>query len=522
MAQTRRLTTMAKSGAERLRAASARLAAALAPPAAEPGDGAALRRLQMRSWAFWAAAGAVFYGAYQPGIFYHADSYAHLNDALTLRFDAWHPPILPLLWSALFPFLGVRAPLVLHCAAFFGAFGLLSHCYIASRRRMSLSLVLLAFTAPALLHLKLVAKDTSLATTVALLAALYLFGRDRPRSLARGIAVALALFYAANVRNMFFVALAPLAGLFVHARFADRAPSRKRMALAMLAGLGITSASAALNQLALDWLYQPKPAESSHILYFDMVGTLAWAGALDEMPAYAVRDPDVGPELRRAYAADPLSADVFSPWGAARAVIRQTAMSKVAGDWLRIVTAHPLAYLRHRGAFAQRALTSTQLWPEKTMIPPQQENHLLTKLVGFLESTGLPSARARAAGEDLVYSTVHRPNAVSDLVDRYVRATRWLLLPLVHLVFALAVAGWLFVRRRYDLRFALAASAALGIGMNCFIAPVVDLRYVYWCLLSSVLVLWCCLTRPEDPATAVAGAPRLGEGPGRRADPAKE
>ncbi|HEY3450329.1 MAG TPA: hypothetical protein VGK67_28500 [Myxococcales bacterium] len=522
MTRTQQLTTIAKGGATWLRAASERLAIALTPALAEPGDEAALRRLQMKSWAFWAAAGAVFYGAYQPGIFYFADSYAHLADAITLRFNAWHPPILPLLWGILFPFLGVRAPLVLHCAAFFGAFGLLSHCFIASRRRMSLSLVLLAFTAPALLHLKLVAKDTSLATMVALLAALYLFGRDRPRSLPRGIAVALALFYAANVRYALFVALAPLAGLFVHARFAGRAPSRRRMALAMLVGLGITSTFTVLNRLAFEWLYHPKPAESSHLLYFDMVGTLAWADALDEMPAYAVRDPDVGPELRRAYAANPLSADVFSPWGAARALVRQTEMTKVAGDWLRIVTAHPLAYLRHRGAFAQHALTSVQLWPEETKIPPLEENFLLPRLVSFLESTGLPSARARAAGEDLVYSTVHRPNAVSDLVDRYVHATRWLLLPLVHLVFEVAVAGWLFVKRRYDLRFALAASAALGIGMNCFSAPAVDLRYVYWCLLSSVLILWCSLTRPEDPPTAAARAPRAGEGPRRPDDPARE
>lgn len=499
----------ARAVATRALALGTRVVSAVTPgEQAAEGDGPALRRLLAKSWGFWAVACAAFVGLYQPGIFYFGDSYDHLQQALTLHLDNWHPPILPLAWSALYPFLGVRAPFVAHCLIYFAAFGLISHCFVRRRRRMSVSLVLLAFSPPALLRLMLVAKDASLAVTVLLLSALYLCGRGRAMTLARGIGIAAALYYAVNVRHAVFLALAPVAGLFLLPLLAPSAISRRRMGASVLAGLVVCGVLVLANSWALAALYQPRPARSSHHLYFDMVGTLTRAGAMNEMPGRWLPDPRSAAEVSRIYWRDPCSANPYTGWGEAGKLVQETEMANLVGDWLRVVAGHPLAYLKHRLAFSWQALTHGYGGPDETATPSFQENVFLSLiLVGHWESTGVPTAKARAAAEELYDSTLHRPNAVSNLLTRSFRAANFLLLPLLHLLFALATATVQFVRREYDLRFALAATAALGILLHCFSSPELEARYVYWCYLANVIVAWCWISRIEGPeAPAGTGA----------------
>lgn len=460
------------------------------PAEPEPAPGR-MRALRLASLGVWAALGGLFYLVFRPGIFI-TDTYGQFQEALMFGFSNWHPPVMAFWWHLLLPVAGAGAMLLFHGLLYWGGFALIADWAIRVTHRFPVALVIVALLPTSFLYAPYVWKDVGLAASILVLAGAYLHLRSfRSARWLWALAIPVAC-YAVNLRHFALLALFPLlgllAGLLIRRTRTSLLGWMGAVGLGLIAGAGLNLAGRAFDRYVL----RSAPNTASHVQYFDLVGTLSRARAMDEFPREFLTAQGTPEKLAAAYASDPFNADIFSAWGRAAVWIQTNVGGRIDGPWLRAIMAHPRGYLSHRLAFAGKLLTQTD-WYEYPWAHQYAESQ---QLIDFIRDNHYAVRYAdrndadRAARETY-RATVFQSNAVSRFMPRYIYGCKWLYLPLLMLsVAALVTAGCLW-KRRYGLPPALALSVIAYVAFLCVAAPMTfELRYLHPCCLATGVNLW--------------------------------
>lgn len=290
--------------------------------------------------------------AFWPGIVVW-DSIRQYRQALTGRYDDWHPPAMNWLWRQLLVFgPGPASMMVLQVMLYWGGFALLAIvCWQRSGGVPAAVIPLCALLPVPLLMMGIVLKDSLMAG--ALLAAAGLLAVRRPRGGLPSLAAAALLIAAATLR---FNAVPACLPLLMAALPAEWKRTRLR------AGLAAAAAAIAL-LLALPVANRVLGAERSGVelslVAYDLGGITKNAG-VDAFPPLPIADPVA--VNARCYS--PVSWDSYSWWvddpcpiqfEALRGAFARMRTNPYA--WLATaIAAHPLAYARHRLAHFNRNL----------------------------------------------------------------------------------------------------------------------------------------------------------------------
>jgi hypothetical protein len=289
------------------------------------------------------AAAAVFaalaVGLFWPGYVAY-DSVAQYRQALTGRYDDWHPPAMALLWS-LFGDAGPAPMLILQMALYWAGFGALAMALRRTGRRgAALAVIAIALWPPLLGWQAVVLKDTQM--LAALLGATGVAGwwrlRDRPVPPLGWAIVVLLFAYAMLVRANAVFAAVPLAVMLSPLR---RWTVRIPMALAGI--LMVIALSGAVNHRLFG--ATPSGVERTQAIY-DLTGI-----------GVRTRDPRVGlssDALAAIAAKHCLRPFFWDPLGEPARCEPETAPLRTGSAgalYLRLASAimhHPVAYAQHR------------------------------------------------------------------------------------------------------------------------------------------------------------------------------
>lgn len=281
------------------------------------------------------------------------DSLAQYRQALSGRYDDWHPPIMAHLW-ALFAGQGPAPMLVLQMLCYWGGFGALAVTLTAQgRRRAALAILALACWPPLLGWQAVVLKDLQM--LAALLAAVALVGAWRLRGArvppaAWAVAGVLAL-YAMLVRANAVFAVVPLVAMLA-------IPPRRtvwRLAAVALGVPLVLVAAGPINHGLLD--AGASGVERTQALY-DLTGI---AVATDDT-ATGLTSAEIA-ALRAKACVRPFFWDPLGDGGlcgAQTAGLRAVPVAALYGTLARNVLHHPIAYAGHRLAH----LNATDRWLE--------------------------------------------------------------------------------------------------------------------------------------------------------------
>ena len=290
--------------------------------------------------------------AFWPGIMVW-DAIRQYRQALSGRYDDWHPPAMNWLWRQLGVFGAGPAPmLVLQVALYWLGFGLLARA--AARRRGAYAGA--AMLACALLPVPFwlvgtVLKDSLMAG--ALLVAAALLALRPPGDRWRGGLAVLLLIAAATLR---FNAAAACLPLLVAALPRRWTATRPRLALAGLAALvPLLAAMPVANRL----LHAEQSGVALSLVIYDLGGITHFSGA-DVMPPVPVRD--AGRVAARCWS--PASWDSYAWWTADPCPVGFTLLRPAFAAsgrspyawWASAILHHPLAYAEHRLAHTDRNL----------------------------------------------------------------------------------------------------------------------------------------------------------------------
>ncbi|MCU6453806.1 hypothetical protein LPN01_06925 [Sphingomonas sp. A2-49] len=279
------------------------------------------------------------------------DSVTQYRQALTGRYDDWHPPAMARLWS-LFGDAGPGPMLVVQMALYWLGFGLLAAALAAGGRgRAAVALLIAALWPPLLGWQAVVLKDTQMLGP--LLGAVGIVGwwrlRDRPVPPAGRALIVPLLVYAVLVRANAVFAVVPLAAMLVHR------PRRWSLRLGIaLAGIVLAiGVSGPINHRLFGGA--PSGVERTQAIY-DLAGI-----------GVRTRDPRVGMPAAalagmaakgcvRPFFWDPLG----EPARCAAEVdgLRAMPVAQLYGTLAAAIVRHPLAYAAHRLAH----LNSTGRW----------------------------------------------------------------------------------------------------------------------------------------------------------------
>lgn len=300
--------------------------------------------------------------AFWPGIMVW-DAIRQYRQALSGRYDDWHPPAMNWLWRQLGAAAAGPAPmLVMQAALYWSGFALLAVASMRSARRWpTLAIVACALLPIPYLLVGTVLKDSLMAG--GLLLAAGLIAVRRPGDGMVGVLAGAVLVGCATLRFNAVPACLPLAATLVPAEW-RRTPLR--LAAVLLVCAGILAAALPVANRLLD--AERSGVELSLVVY-DLGGITRFAG-VDAFPPVAVADP----VATNARCYTPVSWDVYAWWGPAPCPIafgnvRDGFAARRASPeawWLRQVAAHPLAYARHRLAHANRNL---RLWVRDADMP---------------------------------------------------------------------------------------------------------------------------------------------------------
>ena len=309
-----------------------------------------------------ALAAAVQLAAFWPGIMVW-DAIRQYRQALSGRYDDWHPPAMDWLWRQLGVFgAGPTPMLVLQAALYWSGFALLAAAALRGwQSRLALAIAACALLPVPYLLIGTVLKDSLMAG--ALLFAAGLIALRRPGDRALGVLAAAVLLATATLRFNAVPACLPLAAMI--------APPRWRRTPVHLAGVLLVAAVPLA--LALPIANRLLAAERSGVelslIVYDLGGITRFAGS-DAFPPIGVADPVA--VNARCYT--PVSWDVYAWWGPApcpigflnvRAAFKASGTSP-SGWWLRQVAAHPFAYAWHRMAHVDHNL---RLWVRDADLP---------------------------------------------------------------------------------------------------------------------------------------------------------
>jgi len=403
-----------------------------------------------------AAAGVIVFG--YPGLMAY-DSCDQLDQARRWDLGDWHPPVMSALWRLVEVFIaGPFGMFALQVVGFvLGAYWILRH--EIAPRRAAIAVTVIAWLPPILTVMAVVWKDAQMAAYLLLGIAGLLATKRRWRYL--GIA---ALVLASAMRhNAAAATLVPMVLLW------SGAPQRwRRVLVGAGVWLAITVASFAINQLLVE---TPQHPWTISIATTDVVGTVRYAPPLSDAElretlagAPLLVDHDIQAAMIKRY--DPRSWAIYyqfePPLGRPATEVEHDAIARA---WLSVVSAHPLAYLRHRIEVFRRVIH----FGGKARVP------ILT-----LEFTndGDPALRERLA---------HRASP-----STFQSALFWLVRRLggiwyvayIYIVVALCL---LPLARRHRLALALLGSGLCYELSLLFVAPSPDYRYSQWLMVTTGL-----------------------------------
>ncbi len=310
-----------------------------------------------------AAAAIMHWLALRPGIMVW-DSIRQYGQAVSGRYDDWHPPAMNWLWHELSRFGAGPAPmLVLQLTLYWGGTGLLGLAALR-RGRWWLSV---ASVAAGLLPIPLVLMGTilkdSLMAGCLLTAAGIIAQRQMLPVWARAL-VAVLLVAAATLRFNAVPAVIPLALAALPCRFTA---SRIRvLASAAVIALPLLAAMPIANRL-LD--AQPSGVEDSLIIY-DLGGITYFSKTEAFPPLARVADP----VAVNADCYSTISWDRYAWWGdqpcaIGFSAVRDSFASNALNPtrwWLGAIVAHPVAYAAHRAGHFNRNI---RLWTRDSSLP---------------------------------------------------------------------------------------------------------------------------------------------------------
>lgn len=419
---------------------------------------------------------------YWPGSMMN-DSLNQYQEAVSGRFTDWHPPVMAWLWSVLRRVHEGPAPLfVLHLFAYWA--GLAAFADGARRlghRRIALGIALVgAFPAFVFMNAYVI-KDVGMAAALVAGMGLLFWYRSQGRRPGWGGALlaALLLVYGTLVRTNAVFAIGPLL-LYALAPAGWLRNLRLCIAAVVLAVVAVP-ASMGINKL----LFHPVERHAVESLFvYDMIGT---AAQLHQPALLAPRVTLDDAQLQACYS--PFWWDSFSAWGPCGKFVsrpdpdRATYSEGLAGEWLRMIASHPLAWAGHRLRHFNSELFF--LVPLKHMrLAPEYRGDL----PGFTPYEHFTPGQVRM---DLV-----RKNPATWPVT-------WLAWGAALLLFLATAApspGVLVARP-------LLVSALAYSGAYLLVGVATDFRYHYWSMLAAVLAT--LVTLPELVAGWRLRSPRL-------------
>ena len=309
-----------------------------------------------------AVAAAVQLFAFWPGVMVW-DAIRQYRQALSGRYDDWHPPAMNWLWRQLGVFGAGPAPmLVVQAALYWGGVALLAAAALRGGRRWpAVAIAACALLPVSYLLVGTVLKDSLMAGGLLLAAGLVAIRRPGDRAI--GALAAAVLVGTATLRFNAVPACLPLAVAIAPAGWRR---GRWRLA-ALLVGCAVILAVAL--PVANRLLHAGRSGVELSLVIYDLGGITRVAGA-DAFPPVAVADPVA--VNARCYT--PVSWDSYAWWGptpcpigfaAVRASFAAGALSPT-GWWLHAIAAHPLAYATHRLAHVNRNL---RLWVDDAALP---------------------------------------------------------------------------------------------------------------------------------------------------------
>ena len=290
------------------------------------------------------AAAVLQFAAYRPGIMVW-DAIRQYGQALSGRFDDWHPPAMEWLWRQLLPVAhGPIAMLALQLALYWTGYALLcAAAWREGRRRTAIALFACALLPIPFALLGAVLKDCLMAG--ALLAATGLLAWSPRAGWAARLPALLLLLFAATIRFNAFLAALPIAIALLPSAW--RA-TRVRMAVAALVcAVALAAALPVVNRL----LHAEHSGVELSLVIFDL-GGITYHSGVNAFPPLAIADPvavnrgcyDAALWDRYAWWVDRPCAIGFTNVRAALAARHESAI----GFWLRAIAGHPLAYAEHR------------------------------------------------------------------------------------------------------------------------------------------------------------------------------
>lgn len=284
--------------------------------------------------------------SYWPGVMTW-DSIRQYGQALSGRFDDWHPPLMNWIWRRLLPLGAGPGPMLLLQLGLYGlGYGLLAGWALKARRpRLAVALAAVSLTPLAVALMAAIIKDSLM--TALLLAAVGLSawrgrGRDWPLALAAGALIVLACALRFNA----FLAGAPLLVAVL--------PERLRRTPGRLAATGLAAMAVLLvaTPVANRLVGAERSGVELSLVIFDLGGITEHSGRSVFPPLAEVDDPVK--ENHRCY--DPVRWDPYADWSgvdcgvgfeALRPAFRAQAINPER-FWVRAILSHPLAYAEHR------------------------------------------------------------------------------------------------------------------------------------------------------------------------------
>lgn len=452
------------------------------PPRAHPD----LPRPARLPWA-WMVVATIIVVTFYPGVMSN-DSLASLQQARTLEFTSWHPPIMAMTWSVLDrfvegPALMLVAQAVLYAVA---AAKLCIEAFPALMRRFTAWVLIPVFALfpPAMALVGMIWKDVWMSSLL-LLALAYVFrmtsaqdGIERQRAFA---AVLVACLLATAFRHN---ALAATAGLLAGAWY-FRIPASwtwARLPAACVAGVLLAVALALLVSAGTRVIARPAHVITP-ILMHDIAGMIVnadepWRAArvaLSESPQISDTSPReftrairreytpaaAGPILRTSRRTDaPFAINVYKLDHDAEAVRRA---------WRVMIRRYPGAYLRHR-ADAFRCLLQ------------------LCDVRSWADHSYVLNARYVQQGKGSAVQTWLRASLLNPSLVRAYSPALWGGLALVG-----GLIGLVTLRTSPSALPFMALSAA-GLAFSLFFSsPIESYRYLHWVILLGWITLWLAL-----------------------------
>jgi len=304
-----------------------------------------------------------------PGVAMY-DSVRQYDQALSGVYSDWHPPIMARGWALLLPIWPGTAPFFLiQMALWWGGLGLLATVLAGTARRGAAGLILLCGAFPLFLGWQtVILKDAQMAACLTAAVALHAAWSLRGRSVPKGVwgLIALLVAYATLVRGNAAFATVPLVLALAHWGGVRRWWVRAGLIIAGI--VAVLAISPILNHKAMG-------AEASHN---DRALPL-WDIVAITHRAHLTNPPGITPALWAEMEKRGCYAPYFwNPYGEEQqcgAIGDALAFDPDAGgqlmrDWVRTVSAHPMAYALHRAAHLNTTLRFLVGRGERDAIPP--------------------------------------------------------------------------------------------------------------------------------------------------------